>query len=113
MKKTKTKTKKIEPLCRNCKLYDWDHKFCKVIILYENSRINVPMDPNDLCLYEEKFTEIIPNPKDEEKPITKQFSVKPEQVRMWVEDRRTGKKTNKDGIVKIEYPEGFYGKEED
>ena len=100
----KKKKKKPEPRCRNCKLYDWESKVCKVIILYEGNRINVPTEPNDLCLYEEKFIEILPDGK------TKTFTPEVEQVRMWVEDPRTGKKTNKNGVVKIEYPEKFYGK---
>ena len=103
MKKNKKK-KAIEPRCRNCKLYDWEAKVCKVIILYQGSRINVPTDPNDLCLYEDKFTEISPDGK------IKEFSVKPEQVKMWVENPITGKRAAK-GVVKIEYPEGFYGDE--
>lgn len=104
-KKKQAPKKKIDPRCANCKLYDWDHRFCKVVILYEGSRVNVPMDPGDLCLYEEKFIEILPDGK------VKEFTPKPEQVRMWVENPVTGKKTKKDGIVKIEYPEGFYGRE--
>ena len=94
--------KKIEPRCRNCKLYNWDEKVCKVIILYEGARINVPTDPNDLCLYEDKFTEILPNGE------VREFTPKPEQIRMWVEDPVTGKKTDKNGVVKIEFPEGLY-----
>ena len=104
MKKNKKK-KVIEPRCRNCKLYDWEHKACKVIILYEGARINVPMDPNDICLYEDKFIEILPDKDGQFK--AKEFSVKPEQVKMWVENPITGKRSNK-GVVKIETPESFW-----
>jgi hypothetical protein len=98
----KKKKKKPDPLCRNCLLYDWENKTCKVIVLYEGTRIHVPMDPNDLCLYEDKFTEILPNGK------VRDFTPQVEQVRIWVEDPRTGKKTDKDGVVRIEYPENFF-----
>lgn len=33
-----------------------------------------------------------------------------QQVRWWVEDPKTGEKTDKDGVVKIEYPDGFFGR---
>ena len=33
-----------------------------------------------------------------------------EQVRWWVENPETGERTDGDGTVKIEYPEGFFGR---
>ena len=33
-----------------------------------------------------------------------------EQVRWWVEDPETGNPTDGNGTVKIEYPEGFFGR---
>lgn len=52
----------------------------------------MPVDPGDFCHIEELGIEI-------------------KEVRWWVEDKE-GKPTEGNGVVKIEYPEEFFGKEE-
>jgi hypothetical protein len=60
---------------------------CKVAILIEGVHRNIPVDPEDNCHLEE-------------------LQIPVDQVR-WFEDKdEKGKK-----IVKIEYPEEFFGKE--
>lgn len=89
MKFTKKKNDEVEKICKNCLLYDIKNKYCTVIVLHEGKKINLPTDPGDSCIFED----------DEVK-----------QVKIWVEDEK-GKKTDKNGVVKIEYPEGFFGEE--
>lgn len=89
--------KKTKPICKNCGLYDPNKGICKVIILYEGERINLPVDPNDPCFYENEFVD-----KDNNK-----FKPEVQQVRMWVEDEK-GVPTDKNGIVKIEAPVDFF-----
>ena len=91
--------KKIEHKCKNCGLFDKAQGICRVIVLYQGDRINVPVEQEDDCFYEGKFIA-----KDEE------FNVEVKNVKWWVEDKN-GKPIDGDGIVKIEYPEGFFGKE--
>lgn len=71
--------------CKNCLCYDKDKKVCKVSILHEGKNVNMPVNPNDNCHYIE-------------------LGISVEQVRFWEEDIK-GKK-----IVKMEYPENFFGK---
>jgi hypothetical protein len=91
---------KIQKICGNCRLYDPQRGECRVVILWEGERRNLPVEPQDQCFYEQEFgaggSKFIP--ADEIK-----------QVRFWVEDPTTGEKTNKNGTVKVEYPEGFFG----
>ena len=82
-------SKKIEPICKNCLLYDGNKNQCKVAILIEGNEYHLPVSPNDKCHMEELGIEV-------------------EQVRWWVEDSE-GKPTNKKGTVKIEYPKNFFG----
>lgn len=53
----------------------------------------MPVSPEDKCHMEELGIEI-------------------QQVRWWTEDAKTGEKTNNNGVVKMEYPKGFFGEEE-
>ncbi len=52
----------------------------------------MPVSPEDKCHMEELGIEI-------------------QQVRWWTEDAETGEKTNNNGVVKMEYPKGFFGEE--
>lgn len=81
--------KKIEQICGNCLLYRQDKGECGVAVLIEGQTFHMPVGPRDKCHMEELGVEI-------------------NQVRWWVEDKETGEKTNKEGLVKIEYPEGFF-----
>lgn len=85
--------KKVKEICGNCRLFDGDNKICKVAILYKGGKLNIPVDPEDLCFYQNKFI-ASPYPFQQE-----EFSVDVQQVKFW-EDK---------GEVKIEYPEGFFG----
>jgi hypothetical protein len=84
--------KKVEPLCKNCLLYDGHRGQCKVAVLVEGNEYHLPVLPNDKCHMDE-------------------LGIPVQQVRWWVEDE-DGNPTKKDGSVKIEYPEGFFGKED-
>jgi hypothetical protein len=81
--------KKIEPTCGNCLLYRRDRAECGVAVLIEGQTFHMPVLSSDKCHMEELGVEV-------------------KQVRWWVEDKETGEKTDKDGTVKIEYPEGFF-----
>jgi hypothetical protein len=84
------KKKPIEPKCKNCLLYDRAKGQCKVAILINGQEIHMPVFPEDNCHMDE-------------------LGIPVEQVRWWVENPKTGKPTNGKGVVKIEYPDKFFG----
>ena len=86
------KKKKVEPICKNCLLFDGNRNQCKVAVLVEGNEYHLPVLPNDRCHMDE-------------------LGIPVQQVRWWVEDE-DGNPTKTDGTVKIEYPEGFFGKED-
>lgn len=92
--------KKVEAICGNCVLYNGENSTCRLAILHEGKEWHIPVDPQDECFFENKFQS------------GEGFKDEVQQVRWWVEDKNTGKPTTGDGVVKIEYPEGFFGKEE-
>jgi hypothetical protein len=81
----------MEPICGNCLLFDRDRGTCKVAILVEGETIHMPVSATDRCHMDE-------------------LGIPVEQVRWWVEDPKTGNPTEGNGTVKIEYPEGFFGR---
>lgn len=100
-----SKKKEIKPMCRNCRLFDSKENVCRVIVLNEGERINIPVEKNDSCFFENEFIAINEEGKKE------LFKPEVQQVKFWVEDEK-GEKTNGNGIVKIEYPYGFFGNED-
>jgi hypothetical protein len=92
--------KYIEPICSNCRLFDPHNSICKVVILHEGQKINLPVEANDPCFFEQTYFD--PSSQREEN-----FN-EIKQVRFWVEGK-DGKKTDKNGVVKCEYPPGFFG----
>ena len=97
--------KEIKRVCGNCKLYDVVNELCSIVVLHEGERIKVPMSEDDPCLYEMEYFD----------PTTKaieSFSEDIKEVKFWVENK-DGEKIDGDGIVKMEYPEGFLGEEDD
>lgn len=91
----------ISKICKNCKLFDLNKSECSILILHEGKKIRLPVDANDSCFYEGEYFDPISN-------IQENFAHDVKQVRIWVEDEK-GEKTNENGTVKIEYPEGFFG----
>jgi hypothetical protein len=81
----------MEPICGNCLLFDKNKETCKVAILVEGQTLHMPVRPSDRCHMDE-------------------LGIPVQQVRWWVEDPKTGEATDGDGTVKIEYPEGFFGR---
>jgi hypothetical protein len=81
----------IEPKCKNCLLYDRKRGQCKVAILINGNEYHMPVFPEDNCHMDA-------------------LGIPVQQVRWWVEDPNTGKPADK-GVVKIEYPKGFFGEE--
>lgn len=81
----------MEPVCGNCLLFDRKSETCKVAILVEGKTLHMPVSPGDRCHMDE-------------------LGIPVEQVRWWVEDPTTGETTDGNGTVKIEYPEGFFGR---
>lgn len=79
----------FEPKCKTCMLYDKKNGQCKVAILANGHEYHMPVFPEDYCHLD-------------------QLGIPVNQVRWWVEDPKTGKPAEK-GIVKIEYPVGFFG----
>ncbi len=93
-----------EKICKKCQLFNTELSSCRVVILHEGERFtNLPVEPNDSCFFDNEFTT-----KENEtfRPID---DIK--QVRWWVEDPKTGEPTSGNGVVKIEYPIDFFGKE--
>lgn len=83
-------TNKIEPKCKNCLLFDRQNGKCKVAILVDGKQYHMPVFPDDNCHMD-------------------QLGIPVQQVRWYVEDPATGKPTDGNGVVKIEYPIGFFG----
>ena len=100
-----SKEKKIKPLCKNCRLFDSKEKVCRVIILHEGEKINLTVEKDDSCFFENEFLAM------NEEGHKESFKPEVQQVKWWVEDKK-GKKTKGNGTVKIEYPEGFFGNED-
>jgi hypothetical protein len=80
-----------EPICGNCLLFNRSESVCNVAILMEGQKYHMPVSPEDKCHMDE-------------------LGIQVNQVRWWVEDPKTGEKTEKNGVVKIEYPDDFFGK---
>lgn len=97
--------KEIKRVCKNCKLFNPQKSLCSVVILHDGDRYHLPVEPQDRCFFEKEFVAI-----NEEGDI-ESFKTEIQEVQFWVEDPETGEKTNKDGLVKIRYPEGFFGDE--
>ncbi len=98
------KKKPIERICGNCKLFQPNNRQCSVVILHQGTRLHIPVDPEDACFFEDPHFDPITNDVTD-------FVDEIKEVKFWVEDE-TGQKTDKNGTVKIEYPEGFFGKDE-
>lgn len=88
----KKKVKKVEPKCKNCLLFNRAKGECKVAILVNGKEYHMPVSAEDRCHMDE-------------------LGIPVEQVRWFVVDPKTGKRTSGNGVVQIEYPEGFFGKE--
>jgi hypothetical protein len=80
-----------DPRCGNCLLFDKTNETCNVAILIDGERYHMPVNPEDKCHMDE-------------------LGIPVNQVRWWVEDPSTGEKTDKNGVVKIEYPDDFFGR---
>jgi hypothetical protein len=112
MKKQKNKKKHIKRICGNCKLFDPQNCSCAVVVIADpamaealnilpGDRIHVPVDAEDNCIYEDQYFD----------PTTKAMEDFNEiqEVQFWVENQQ-GEKTDGNGVVKMRYPEGFFGK---
>jgi hypothetical protein len=82
--------KHIEPICNNCLLYRREKGECGVAVLVDGKKYHLPVFPGDHCHMDDLGIEV-------------------KQVRFWTEDAKTGKPTEGNGKVKIEYPVGFFG----
>lgn len=104
----------VEKICNNCRLYKRDEGKCGVVVLYEGSRYNLPVNPGDSCFFDTEFIAIKEELVNDEIVRSKEtFNPADEikQARFWVEDPMTGKPTKKKtGTVKIEYDKDFFGK---
>jgi len=98
--------KELKHICANCQLYDMENRYCKVVILFEGKRIHPPTEPESYCLFEDEYEAI-----DEKGNIDK-WKPEIQEVKWWVEDPNSGEKSDS-GVVKIEYPIGFFGKDKE
>lgn len=73
-----------EKKCKNCLLYDKKKEQCKVAVLIGGKETHLPVFPEDNCHFIE-------------------LGISAEQVR-WFEEDVNGKK-----VVKMEYPDNFFG----
>lgn len=95
------KNKHIQRICKNCQLYNPAKSECAIVVLHEGQRLHLPVLAKDPCFFEGEFFD----------PTTKaieDFASEIQQVRFWTENEK-GEKTDGNGIVKMEYPEGFLG----
>jgi hypothetical protein len=95
------KKKQVERICRNCKLYDPGKGECAVVVLHEGQRLRLPVLAHEPCFFEGVYFD----------PTTKameDFAGDISEVKFWVENEK-GEKVKGDGIVKMEFPEGFLG----
>ena len=83
--------KKVERICKNCGFFDSKNEKCKVIILHEGQKYNLPVSPGDSCHMEALGIDV-------------------QQIRFWTENER-GERTPWEGIVKMEYPVDFFESE--
>jgi hypothetical protein len=95
------KNKRVERICKNCKLYNPEGGVCSVVVLHEGSRLRLPVLANDPCFFEGEYF-------DPTTEAMENFAREIQEVKFWVEDKK-GNKTAGDGTVKMEYPEGFFG----
>ena len=86
--------KKIEKICKNCKLFNAPERRCSVVILHEGQKINIPVDAQDPCFFEEPYFDPMTKTEENFNEI--------KEIRMWVEDQNGNKSDH--GVVKIEYP---------
>jgi hypothetical protein len=94
----------MEAKCKNCRLFNRESSKCGVAILYEGKQIHLPVDSNDDCFFENQFLAI------DEKGNVEKFKAEVQSVKWYCVDPKTNKPAE-NGVVKIEYPEGFFGKE--
>lgn len=107
-KKKRKKNQPVERICNNCELFNRESSTCKIVILYEGKKINIPVYPQDSCFFEDKFVareQEIKNDEIVEKDVEFTPADEIKQIRIWTEDPKTGEPTDGDGVVKIEYPD--------
>jgi hypothetical protein len=92
--------KPVERVCGNCKLYNPAKGECAVVILHEGRKYNLPVVAEDSCFFEGEHFDPISGSKDN-------FVEAIQEVKFWVENDK-GEKTNGNGTVKLEYPDGFF-----
>jgi len=97
--------KKVKPICGNCRLYNSKTNRCGVAVLIEGTQYHLPVDAEDACFFEQAFF------YENNKGSIEEFKPEVQQVKWWVEDPQTGEKTDGNGSVRVEYPPGFFGKE--
>jgi hypothetical protein len=97
--------KELPKICKYCKLYDTVNQHCKVVVLFDGKRMHPPTEPETFCIFEDQYESI------DEKGNKDTWKPEIQEVKWWVEDPSTGEKTD-NGIVKIEYPVGFFGETE-
>jgi hypothetical protein len=102
VKKRKKGNKQINKICQNCRLFDPGTSTCSIVVLHEGERHRLPVLAEDPCFFEGEFFD--PSTKAMEN-----FVEDIKEVKFWVEDEN-GEKTDGDGVVKIEYPKGFFSR---
>jgi len=104
----------VEKICNNCRLYNRKAGECRVVVLYQGCRYNLPVSPGDRCFFENEFVAIKEELVNDQVVQKKETFVPANEIksaRFWVEDPVTGKPAE-EGVVKIEYDKDFFGKQE-
>lgn len=94
------KKRQIERICKNCKLFDPKKSECAIVVLHEGRRHRLPVLAQDPCFFEEAYF-------DPKADFPEDFVEDIKEVKFWVENEK-GEKTKGNGVVKMEYPEGFF-----
>jgi len=89
--------KKIERICKTCKLFDPTKSECSIVVIHEGQRVKLPVIAEEPCFFESTYFD--PSTKSIEN-----FIDGVELVRFWVENK-DGEKTDGNGIVKMECSE--------
>jgi hypothetical protein len=90
--------------CGRCRLYDRGRGVCRVAVIHDGEKINIPVEPKDDCFFEQTYL-------DPETGTLETFN-DVQEIRFWVENEK-GERIDGNGTVKVQFnadllPEGDY-----
>ncbi len=73
--------KKIEQICKNCKLYNPEEGICRVNVIMEGEYYELPVKPNDKCHWQGLEKEL-------SEKFGERFELPIQQVRIWSDGQK-------------------------